>query len=63
MKQYKLDFEKFIEDIEKRNKQREERYRKLQEQEEDNFARKIALLYRELPQNSVYYGRNRNENK
>lgn len=63
MKQYKLDFEKFVEDIEKRNKQREDKYKKLQEQEEENFARKLALLYRELPQNSVYYGRHRDDKK
>ena len=57
MKQYKLDFEKFMEDIEKREKYRLEELKRLQSHEEENFARKLAELYRELPQNSIVYGR------
>jgi|TARA_B100000242_G_C43027004_1_gene478229 hypothetical protein len=57
MKQYKLDFEKFIEDIEKREQYRLEEIKRLQTQEEENFARKLAKLYRELPQNSIVYGK------
>ena len=63
MKQYKLDFEKFIRDIEDRDETRRKEYQRLQEQEELNFARKLALLYRELPQNSSFYGRGENVNK
>lgn len=55
MKQYKLNFEKFMKDIEKREKDRLQEIEKLQEQEELNYARKLAELYRELPQNSTRY--------
>jgi len=63
MKQYKLDFEKFIRDIEDRDEKRRKEHQRLQEQEELNFARKLARLYRELPQNSSFYGRGENVNK
>lgn len=55
MKQYKLNFEKFMKDIEKREKDHLQEIEKLQEQEELNYARKLAELYRELPQNSTRY--------
>ena len=55
MKQYKLNFEKFVKDIEERERERLEEVKKLQEQEEFNYARKLAKLYRELPQNSTRY--------
>jgi len=55
MKQYKLNFEKFVKDIEEKEKSRREEIEKLQEQEELNYARKLAKLYRELPQNSTRY--------
>jgi len=55
MKQYKLNFEKFVKDIEEKEKSRREEIEKLQEQEEINYARKLAELYRELPQNSTRY--------
>jgi len=55
MKQYKLNFEKFVKDIEEKEKSRREEIEKLQEQEELNYARKLAELYRELPQNSTRY--------
>ena len=55
MKQYKLNFEKFMKDIEEREKLRREEAERLNEQEELNFARKLAELYRELPQNSTRY--------
>ena len=57
MKQYKLNFEKFVKDIEEREKERLQEIEKLQEQEEFNYARKLAELYRELPQNSTRYTR------
>ena len=57
MKQYRLDFEKFVKDIEERDQYRREEHQKLQEQEEQNFARKLALLYRELPQNLIRPGK------
>ena len=57
MKQYKLNFEKFMKDIEEREKARLQEIEKLQEQEELNYARKLADLYRELPQNSTRYGK------
>tara|TARA_B100000282_G_C31728487_1_gene489709 strand:+ start:1097 stop:1282 length:186 start_codon:yes stop_codon:yes gene_type:complete len=57
MKQYKLNFEKFVKDIEEREKERLQEIEKLQEQEELNYARKLAELYRELPQNSTRYTR------
>ena len=46
-----------MEDIEKREKYRLEEIKRLQSQEEENFARKLAELYRELPQNSIVYGK------
>ena len=55
MKQYKLNFEKFVKDIEEKEKSRREEIEKLQEQEELNYARKLAELYRELPQDSTRY--------
>ena len=55
MKQYKLNFEKFMKDIEEREKERLQEIERIQEQEELNYARKIAELYRELPQNSTRY--------
>ena len=63
MKQYKLDFEKFMKDIEKRDQNRLKELERLQEQEELNFARKLAELYRELPQNSIVYGKKKNANE
>ena len=57
MKQYKLNFEKFMKDIEEREKSHLQEIEKLQEQEELNYARKLAELYRELPQNSTRYGK------
>lgn len=57
MKQYKLNFEKFMKDIEEREQVRLEEMKKIQEQEEQNFSRKLAELYRELPQNSTRYTR------
>lgn len=57
MKKYKLDFEKFMKDIEEREQYRREEIEKLHEQEEQNFARKLAELYRERPQNSIVYGK------
>jgi hypothetical protein len=59
MKQYKVNFEKFMQDIEKREKARREEIEKLQEHEELNYARKLADLYRELPQNSIRYEKDR----
>ena len=59
MKQYKLNFEKFMKDIEEREQVRLEEIKKLQEQEEQNYSRKLAELYRELPQNSTKYPRDR----
>lgn len=61
MKQYKLNFEKFVKDIEKREKDRLEELDRIQEAEELNYSRKLAKLYRELPQNSIKYSRARNE--
>ncbi len=61
MKQYKLDFEKFMKDIEERDRARRENLEKLHEQEEQNFARRLAELYRELPQNSIVYGKKQDE--
>ena len=63
MKQYKLDFEKFMKDIEERDQNRRKELEKLREQEEMNFARKLAELYRELPQNSIVYGKTKNVDK
>ncbi len=60
MKQYKLDFEKFVRDLEKRTQEKREENEKLQEQEEQNYSRKIIKLYREKPQNSIRYGKNKN---
>lgn len=57
MKQYKLNFEKFMKDIEEREKTRRQEIERLQEQEELNYARKLAELYRELPQNSTKYAK------
>ena len=57
MKQYKLDFEKFMKDIEERDRLRTEELERLQEQEENNYARKLARLYREIPQNLITHGK------
>ena len=59
MKQYKLNFEKFMKDIEERERSRREEIERLNEQEELNYARKLAELYRELPQNSKRYTKER----
>jgi len=63
MKQYKLDFEKFMRDIEERDRLRKEELERLQEQEENNYSRKLAKLYRELPQNLITRGNRKNGNK
>ena len=55
MKQYKINFEKFMKDIEERERFRIQEIERLNEQEELNYARKLAELYRELPQNSIRY--------
>lgn len=59
MKQYRLNFEKFMKDIEKREKARLDEIERIQEQEELNYARKIAELYREKPQNSIKYSKDK----
>ena len=46
-----------MKDIEEREKSHLQEIEKLQEQEELNYARKLAELYRELPQNSTRYGK------
>lgn len=55
MKQYRLNFEKFVKDIEEREKERLQEIERLREQEELNYSRKLAELYREVPQNSIRY--------
>ena len=62
MKQYKLDFEKFMKDIETRDNKRKKEYEELQQQEEKNYARKLADRYAEKPQNSIVYRKINNEN-
>ena len=52
-----------MKDIEERDQNRRKELEKLREQEELNFARKLAELYRELPQNSIVYGKTKNVDK
>ncbi len=60
MKQYKFEFDKFLKDLEERDK----KHRQIIENslgEEDNYARQRVERYREKPQNQIVYNQERSD--
>ncbi len=60
MKQYKFEFDKFLKDLEERDK----KHRQIIEnslEEDDNYARKRVERYREKPQNQIVYNQERRD--
>ena len=50
-----FEFEKFIKDLEKRNRVRSDRQKNLQEQDDLNHTRELDRLYKENPHNVIVY--------
>ncbi len=50
-----FEFEKFIKDLEQRNKKHIDRQKSLQEQDVYNKSRELDKLYKERPQNVIIY--------
>jgi len=61
MKQYKFEFDKFVKDLEDRNKKHQQIIEESLIEEENNYARKRVERYRELPQNQIVYDKDRSD--
>ena len=62
MKQYMFEFEKFMKDLDRRNRVHIERQKALQEQDDFNGSRELDKLYKEKPQNVIVYRPEEGEN-
>ena len=59
MKQYKFEFDKFMQDLESRNQNRVENLEELMRQEEAWNISELARRYREHPHNQIRYDQDR----
>ena len=50
-----FEFEKFMKDLDRRNREHVERQKALQEQDDYNGSRELDRLYKEKPQNVIVY--------
>jgi hypothetical protein len=56
MKHYKFEFDKFVQDLERRNQHRVENLEEHLKQEEAWNIRELVRRYREHPHNQITYG-------
>jgi hypothetical protein len=64
MKQYKFEFDKFLKDLEERDKKHRQIIENSTEEEESvNYARQRVERYREKPQNQIVYNQERSDAK
>jgi hypothetical protein len=64
MKQYKFEFDKFLKDLEERDKKHRQIIENSVEEKEDiNYARQRVVRYREKAQNQIVYNQERSNVK
>ena len=63
MKQHKFEFDKFVRDLEERNKKHQQQIEESLINEEQNLARRHVEKYSELPQNQIVYNQERSDAK
>jgi len=55
MKQYKFEFDKFVQDLERRDQQRVKNLEELMRQEEEWDIRELVRRHKEHPHNQIRY--------